>query len=110
MSFGKRLSEARKKKGISQDELAKLLTTKGPVIGRYERDEMKPGIEAASKMADILDVSLDYLVGKADEHLDKLTLNRILEVQKLPADKKIFIFNMIDMALRDFKVKQAHAS
>lgn len=110
MSFGKRLSEARKKKGISQDELAKLLATKGPVIGRYERDEMKPGIEAASKMADILDVSLDYLVGKADEHLDKLTLNRILEVQKLPADKKIFIFNMIDMALRDFKVKQAHAS
>ena len=110
MSFGKRLADARKKKNISQEELAKLLSTKGPVIGRYERDEMKPSIEAAAKMADILEVSLDYLVGKADEHLDKSTLNRILEVQKLPTEKKNFVINMIDMALRDFKVKQAHAS
>lgn len=110
MSFGKRLTEARKKKDISQEELAKLLNTKGPVIGRYERDEMKPSIEAAAKMADILEVSLDYLVGKADEHLDKPTLNRILEVQKLPTEKKNFVLNMIDMALRDFKVKQAHAT
>ncbi|MEO7311330.1 MAG: helix-turn-helix transcriptional regulator [Chitinophagaceae bacterium] len=110
MSFGKRLADARKKKDISQDELAKLLITKGPVIGRYERDEMKPSIEVAAKMADILEVSLDYLVGKADEHLDKSTLTRILEVQKLPTEKKNFVLNMIDMALRDFKVKQAHAS
>lgn len=110
MSFGKRLAEARKKKNISQEELARMLKTKGPVIGRYERDEMKPGIEAAAKMADILEVSLDYLAGKADEQLDKSTLNRILEVQKLPTDKKNFVLNMIDMALRDFKVKQAHAS
>lgn len=37
MSFGKRLLEARKKKGISQEELAGKLNTKGPAIGRYER-------------------------------------------------------------------------
>ncbi|WP_121356804.1 hypothetical protein [Flavisolibacter nicotianae] len=58
---------------------------------------MKPSIEAAAKMADLLEVSLDCLVGKADEHLDKFTLTRILEVQKLPAEKKNFVFNMIDM-------------
>ncbi|MBN2612903.1 MAG: helix-turn-helix transcriptional regulator [Bacteroidales bacterium] len=40
MCFGKRLFEARKKKGISQEELAEKLNTKGPVIGRYERDEV----------------------------------------------------------------------
>lgn len=33
-----------------------------------------------------------------------------MEVQKLPTEKKNFVFNMIYMALRDFKVKQAHAS
>jgi|GEM_PF-3035862 len=32
MSFGKRLTEARKKKNISQDELAKMLSTKGPLL------------------------------------------------------------------------------
>ncbi|MFZ1453350.1 MAG: helix-turn-helix transcriptional regulator [Ferruginibacter sp.] len=41
MSFGKRLTQARKKKGISQEDLAAQLNTKGPVIGRYERDEMR---------------------------------------------------------------------
>ena len=110
MSFGKRLPDARKKKNISQEDLAKILQTKGPVIGRYEHDEMKPSIEVASKMADVLEVSLDYLVGKADEHLDKPTLTRILEVQELPDGKKAFVLNMIDMALRDCKVRQAHAS
>jgi ribosome-binding protein aMBF1 (putative translation factor) len=95
---------------LSQQELANILKTSHSVIGRYERDEMKPSIEVASKMADVLEVSLDYLVGKADEHLDKPTLTRILEVQKLPDEKKAFVLNMIDMALRDFKVRQAHAS
>jgi hypothetical protein len=65
-------------------------------------------IEAAAKMTDISEVSLDYLMGKADEHLDKSILTRILEVQKLPAEKN-FVLNMIDMALRDFKVGRAHA-
>jgi len=38
---------------------AKTLDTKGPATGRYERDEMKPSIEAAAIMAEFLNVSLD---------------------------------------------------
>ena len=71
MSFGSRLLEARKRKGLSQEDMARHLGTKGPAIGRYERDEMKPSIEVAAKMASYLDVSLDFLVGAADEQLDK---------------------------------------
>jgi transcriptional regulator with XRE-family HTH domain len=37
-----------------------------PVIGRYERNEVKPSIEVATKMAEVLQLSLDYLVGFAD--------------------------------------------
>jgi transcriptional regulator with XRE-family HTH domain len=110
MSFGKRLLEARKKKGISQEELAKKLKTKGPAIGRYERDEMKPSIEAAAKIANILEVSLDYLVGQTDMELDKKTINRILELQKLPKDIKDHIFYFIDMSIRDCKAVQAYAT
>ena len=108
MSFGSRLLEARKKKGISQEEIAKFLNTKGPVIGRYERDEMKPSIEVAAKMADYLDVSLDYLVGAADDQLDKKTLSRILELQKLPEDILEKIYYFMDMSIRDFKAKAAY--
>jgi len=110
MSFGSRLLEARKKKGISQEELARFLNTKGPVIGRYERDEMKPSIEVAAKMSDYLDVSLDYLVGAADVLVDKKTLNRVLELQKLPEDIQEKIYYFMDMSIRDFKAKKAYSS
>jgi transcriptional regulator with XRE-family HTH domain len=109
MSFGQRLLDARKKKGISQEELAKALGTKGPVIGRYERDEAKPSIEAAANMANVLEVSLDYLVGAADVEIDTKTLNRVLELQKLPDDIKDKLYYFIDMTIRDFKAKQAYS-
>lgn len=110
MSFGKRLLDARKRKGISQDELAQHLGTKGPVVGRYERDEMKPSIEVASKMAELLDVSLDYLVGKTDVLLDSKILNRIIEIQKLSADEQKTVFSLLDAFLRDTKTRKAYSS
>jgi transcriptional regulator with XRE-family HTH domain len=110
MSFGKRLLEARKRKGISQDELARHLKTKGPAIGRYERDEMKPSIEVAAKMAELLDVSLDYLVGKTDVLIDSKVMNRIVEIQKLSADEQKTVFSLLDAFLRDTKTRKAYAS
>lgn len=108
MSFGKRLAEVRKNKNLSQEDLAKHLGTKSPVIGRYERDEMKPSIDTANKLAEYLQVSLDYLTGNTDVLLDTNTLNRILEVQRLPEDVKDKLFYFIDMTVRDYKAKQAY--
>lgn len=105
MSFGKRLLEARKKKGISQEDLAAKLGTKGPAIGRYERDEMKPSIEAASKMAKILEVSLDWLVGNTDAELDTATLNRIQDINKLSAKDKELVFEFLDSFIANRKIK-----
>lgn len=110
MSFGKRLLEARKRKGVSQEDLAKDLGTKGPVIGRYERDEMKPSIEVAAKMAELLDVSLDYLVGKTDVLLDTKIMNRITEIQKLSAEEQKTVFSFLDAFLRDTKTRKAYAA
>ena len=73
MLFGERLITVRKNKKMSQDELAKAIGVHAPVIGRYERDEVKPSIEVAVKIADALSVSLDYMVGSTDLELDKNT-------------------------------------
>ena len=108
MSFGSKLLEARKRKGISQEELAKFLGTKGPVIGRYERDEMKPSIEVAAKMSDFLDISLDYLAGKTSVELNQKTMQRILDVQELDHDTREKIFEYIDLIIRDQKTKKAY--
>lgn len=105
MSFGKRLQEARKNKKFSQEDIAKHLGTKGPAIGRYERDEMKPSIEVAAKIAELLEVSLDFLVGHTDAELDKTTLNRIIEVSKFPKEEREHILYTIDAMIKAAKLK-----
>src|SRR5680860_394669 len=106
MSFGKRLIEARKKKGFSQDVVAKKLNTKAPVIGRYERDETKPSIEVAAKLADLLEVSLDYLVGNTDTEVNPDMLKRVIRLQKLSPDDRQTAIKFIDAFLRDASTKK----
>jgi len=101
MSFGQRLLQARKKKAMSQEDLAKLLGTKGPAIGRYERDEMKPSIEAAAKMAQLLDVSLDWLVGHTDLELDKKMIQRIQQVTKMNSEDQGHVYAMLDAFIKN---------
>ena len=110
MSFGSRLQETRKKKGLSQEEVAKALGTKGPVIGRYEREDMKPSIETAAKLAKLLEVSLDYLAGTTDIEFDTKILNRVVELQQLPTEDQERLFYIWDMAIRDVKARKAFAS
>jgi len=105
MSFGKRLLEARKNKSLSQEDIAKHLGTKGPAIGRYERDEMKPSIEVAAKMALLLDVSLDYLVGHTDIMLDSNTTKKIQEISNMSDEDQNHVFSLIDAFIAKTKLK-----
>jgi len=110
MSFGKRLIEVRKEKGLSQEDLATLIGTKGPAIGRYERGTAKPTIEVAIRLANALDISLDYLVGKVDTALDAAALNRLKDIAKLSEEDRQFILRAVDGLIRDIKTQKAYAS
>ena len=63
METGKIIATLRDKKGFSQTELADKSGVSRVMIGKYERGEAIPSIDAAKKIADALEVSLDYLVG-----------------------------------------------
>ena len=110
MSFGERIAVIRKKKGLSQDELAKKVGTISVTIGRYERDEIKPSVDVAAKIAGALDTSLDYLVGNSDEVLEKTLVKKITDIQKLSNDDKNVVIKLIDAFLRDTITKKAYAS
>jgi transcriptional regulator with XRE-family HTH domain len=109
MNFGDNMMLLRKKKKLSQSALGKMIGTSGDVIGRYERGDIKPSIDVVSKIADALEVSVDYLIGKTNLLLDKEAVDRLVRISELNEDNKTFILNMIDMALRDFKTKKAYA-
>lgn len=110
MLFGERLALVRKKKKISQDELAKAIGVHAPVIGRYERDEVKPSIEVAAKIAQSLGVSLDYLTGNSDLELDVDVIKKIQEIQQLPEKDRNHLFYLLDNVLQNVKAKKAFAA
>lgn len=109
MTLGEHILALRKKINLSQSALGKKIGTSGDIIGRYERNIMTPSIEVIIKLADQLNVSIDYLVGKTDLELDKQALKRIEEVSKLDTEEKDKIFMVIDALIRDFKAKKAYS-
>ncbi len=109
MALGDNMMLLRKKKDLSQAELGKMIGTSGDVIGRYERGDISPSIEVVAKIADALEVSVDYLIGKTKMELDAEAVRRVEDISSLSQENKNFLLNMIDMALRDFKTKKAYA-
>ncbi|MFZ5554305.1 MAG: helix-turn-helix domain-containing protein [Bacteroidota bacterium] len=105
MTFGEQIAALRKRKGISQGDLGKAVGTSGDIIGKYERDEVKPSVEVASKIADVLEVSLDFLLGKTSLLLDKKTLKRLQDIEKLPENDKQNIFYTLDNLIKAAKLK-----
>ena len=110
ITFGKRLGEVRKDKKLSQDDLAKKLDLQGAVIGRYERDEVKPSIEVAARIAQVLGISLDYLVGNTDLLLDADVIKKIQEIQRLPEKDRHHLFYLMENILQNVKAKKAFAA
>ena len=106
MTFGQKIALRRKELKISQAQIGKRAEVNGDIVGKYERDEMKPSIDTAKRLADALEVSLDYLVGDADfKVLDKKTMYRLEEIEKLAPEDKANIFYTLDSLIKAAKLK-----
>ena len=67
--IGERLSDLRIEKGMTQEDLAKLLSVSKYTISSYENGHTSPDDQNLVRLAQIFDVSLDYLLGLIDEPL-----------------------------------------
>ena len=77
--FGDRLKELREDKNMNQDELANLVCLTRSAISSYETNTNVPSLDIAIKLADVFEVSLDYLTCRTDELYN---LNTFDEEQK----------------------------
>lgn len=73
MTFGEKLRDARKKAGISQEELAEKLSVSRSAVAKWETDNGLPDVGNLKTLAAVLNVSIDYLLAE-DE---RLTFNEI---------------------------------
>lgn len=110
MTLGDKITLLRKQKNLSQGDLADKIGISRDAIGKYERGDIMPTADKAKKMADLLGVSLDFLMSDKDKEetlVDADMLYRMQEVQKLPDSEKDKINSIIDAFIRDTKAKQA---
>jgi transcriptional regulator with XRE-family HTH domain len=107
-TFGKKLRECRVDKGLSLQELAKILKPSHSVIRRYERDEMSPSIDAVKIMAAIIDTTVGYLLGESREGKtlkDTAMLKRLNDISALPDKDKEHILYTIDGLIKSAKMQ-----
>jgi transcriptional regulator with XRE-family HTH domain len=106
MTFGERITYARKQKKFTQGDLGKAVGTSGDIIGKYERDEIKPSIDTAAKIADALECTLDYLVKDGEyKNIDNDALNRLKLIEKLPKDERSHLFATMDAFFAKHKLQ-----
>jgi len=66
ITFGERVRELRKEKGLSQIELAKNVGVGKSVISLWELNECEPTLSKLIALADFFNVTLDYLAGREE--------------------------------------------
>ena len=84
-----RIKQLRKKKGISQSELAELIGVKNNTVSTWERGTRKPDFEALNLLSNYLEVSFEYILGSSDkeearvvptqDELDELALSALAD-------------------------------
>ena len=109
MELAKRLSKLRKAKGLTQQALAEMTGAHPNLIGKYELGLALPSVEMVQKLADALNVSIDYLVGNIEENLDNTIMDKLKTLLKLPEDVKKSVLFSLDMLIGKAKSQKGLA-
>jgi transcriptional regulator with XRE-family HTH domain len=109
-TFGKKLRDCREAKGFSQSELAKFLNTNHSIIGKYERDEVKPSIDVVKNLSEVLETTVGFLLGETMQTnilKDPTMLRRLNDLVNLPEKDRECILYTLDSLLQNVKTRQA---
>ena len=111
-SLGKRISNIRKELNLNQKELAEKCGITEATLSRYENDLREPKSEAIVKIANALNVTTDYLLGRTDERHSKrerfqgvttISAHRIGNIEQLPDEALDQLDDYIEMLKLKYK-------
>jgi transcriptional regulator with XRE-family HTH domain len=103
-TIARRLARLRKERGITQQEMAELLDVSQPIVSDYERGELRLHGELIVKVAGILGVSADELLGietraRTGKIANRRLLRRIEQIDQLPKRDQEALLRTIDAFL-----------
>lgn len=106
--FGKRLAALRKQRGLTQLQLADELGVSRKMVDYYERRAQNPSTSFVTKAADVLGVSVAYLLEegpvssstkKAKPGPASALEERLQKVRRLPKKEQEVVLRMLDGVL-----------
>lgn len=75
-TFHERLRATRIEKGYTQEQLAKAIGVTKSTMAKYDRGELEPNVKNIKKIAQVLGVSVDYLLG--EDHAERAKSIKLL--------------------------------
>jgi len=112
--LGKRIQEQRKQIGLTQAQLASKIEISHTQLTRYESKNIQPPADVLQRLANVFDVSIDYLVNgnksdKVEQTLkDAELIKQFKQHDKMPEDEKKSILKVLNALIRDFNARQAY--
>lgn len=105
-NIGKRILEARLKKGYTQEELAEQIGSVASYVSNIERKNKTPSLNLLRKIVKTLDTSYDYLLqDDFDINKQEQIKNNILikEVESLDEDLQQEFLNVANVLIKSLK-------
>ena len=101
-NFSNRLISLRKERGLTQEDLARLIHKKRSTVSGYETEGKEPDLDTVCWLANYFDVSTDYLLGYSDErnHVEQVFFNDKVNFERhyknLPAELRPVVSKCFD--------------
>jgi len=111
-SLGDNIAFARKESGITQSQLAKKIGVTQRVITYWEREPVALKPQQLSNLADALDVSTDFLLGREEkkprQNAPTGKATKILsQISTLPRKQQERLIEQIEISIAGYQAKQS---
>lgn len=103
MNFGTRLKQLRLENNLKQEDLAIKIHSSKANISRYESNNVEPNLKTLNELAELFDVSVDYLLGRTTvrKQPDTLAFHPIPGYEKLNDEDRQYIDDLINRLNRN---------
>ncbi len=95
MELGTRISDLRKKAGMTQEQLASLLGTTRQAVSKWESGKSQPDLDLIIRLGEIFNVSMDYLLLGGNSPAAAFANNRSISVAYLFVSITLLLISLI---------------
>lgn len=108
-ALGRRIKQLRKDKSWTQKELAKQVGTSPAQLNKYESGLNTPPLDRLAMLAEVLHVSVDYLIGgQYNDDLpihNKRLIQRLQSIETFDSEEREVVIKVLDAMIAKHKME-----